>query len=113
MAIAQNSFQFAKGEDAQITWTIQQSSTNTAPVDITNWTFDLKVKRSDADVDPSVIVPTHTILVPASGTVKSVFAAAGMLVLSGDYVYSFWRTNVGALTCLSKGYFSVLDTSQS
>jgi len=112
MAIARavNNFLIVKGEDYQINWTVQTSDTNTAPVDITGWTFSLTVKRRASDTTASVITPTNTIVTAASGLVKSVFAAADTLLLEGDYEYAFWRTNSGSASCLSTGYVSVLDT---
>ncbi len=106
------SFECIKGEDFEIDWTILSSSTGAA-VDITGYTFALKVKRRDADADPSLITPTITILVAASGTVKAVFAAADTLLLQGDYRYAFWRTNAGSLSCLASGILSVKDTVQN
>jgi hypothetical protein len=113
VARAQATFDLVKGEDFQINWTIQTSDTNTTPVDITGWTFELKVKRMDADADPSVIVPVHTITNASTGQVKSVFAAAGTALLLGDYRFSFWRTNAGSAACLSRGYIEVVDTTQN
>jgi hypothetical protein len=106
------SFECIKGEDFEIDWTILSSSTGAA-VDITGWTFALKVKRRDSDADPSLITPTCTVLVAASGTVKAVFAAAATVLLLGDYRYAFWRTNAGAMSCLASGIFSVRDTVQN
>jgi hypothetical protein len=113
IARAQASFEIVKGEDFQINWTVQASETSTTPVDITGWTFELKVKRTDADADPSVIVPVHTITNASTGQVKSVFAAAGTALLLGDYRFSFWRTNAGSLACLSRGFIGVIDTTQN
>jgi len=106
------SFQLVRGEDFEIDWTILSSSTGSA-IDITSYTFALKVKRRDSDADPSLITPTITIVVAASGTVKAVFAAADTLLLTGDYHYAFWRTNSGAASCLANGILSVKDTVQN
>jgi hypothetical protein len=106
------SFECIKGEDFEIDWTILSSSTGAA-VDITGYTFALKLKRRDSDADPSLITPTITIQVAASGTVKAVFAAAATVLLLGDYRYAFWRTNAGAMSCLASGIFSVRDTVQN
>lgn len=113
IARASSTFQCVKGEDYQITWTIQTSDTNTTAVDITGWTFALKVKERAVDADPSLITPTITIVTPLSGLVKAVFAAVDTLTLNGDYEYSFWRTNSGSVSCLSAGIFSVIDTTQN
>jgi hypothetical protein len=115
MAIARATamFDIVKGEDFQINWSIQVSDTNTTAVDITGWTFELKVKRDDNDFDPSVVVPVHTITNPTGGLVKSVFAAADTLLMLGDYRFSFWRTNTGSRACLSAGFVGVVDTTQN
>lgn len=105
-------FQCVKGEDFEIDWTILASSTGAA-LDISGYTFAFKVKRRDADADPSLITPTITIQTAASGTVKAVFAAADTLLLAGDYRYAFWRTNTGSASCLASGIFSVKDTVQN
>ncbi len=105
-------FELVKGEDFEIDWTILSSSTGSA-VDITGYTFAFKVKRKDSDADPSLITPTITILVAASGTVKTVFAASGTVLLQGDYRYALWRTNSGSASCLAHGTFSVVDTVQN
>jgi len=105
-------FECVKGEDFEIDWTILSSSTGPA-VDITGWTFGLKVKRRDGDADPSLVTPTVTIQTAASGTVKAVFAAADTLLLQGAYRYAFWRTNAGAASCLARGPFTVIDTAQN
>ncbi len=107
------SFECIRGEDFEIDWTIWTTSACTVARDITGYTFALKVKRRDADADPSLITPTITILVAASGTVKAVFAAADTLLLQGDYRYAFWRTNSGSLSCLASGILSVKDTVQN
>jgi hypothetical protein len=106
-------FTCKKGEDYTINWTIQTSETDTTAVNISGWTFALKVKSRRSDADPSVITPTITITTAASGTVAAVFAAADTLLMEGDYVYSFWRTNSGAASCLCEGIFSVVDTTQN
>lgn len=113
MSRSSPAFEFVKSEDGTIEWTVYTTSARTAAQDITGWTFALKVKRTDADADPSVITPTITIITAGSGRVNAAFASAGMASLEGDYQYSFWRTNAGALTCLAKGPFSVLDSTQS
>jgi hypothetical protein len=112
-ARASASFECARGEDYQITWTIQTSDLDTTPVDITGWTFNITVKRNPWDATASVITPTITIVTAASGSVKAVFAAADTLLLNGDYVYDFWRTNAGAASLLCDGVFSVRDTGKN
>jgi len=107
------SFECVRGEDYEIDWTVWTDDTCTTARDITGYTFAFKVKRKDSDADPSLITPTITILVAASGTVKAVFAAADTLLLQGDYRYAFWRTNSGSASCLASGIFSVLDTVQN
>ncbi len=111
MAVTRSSpsFSLIRGEDFEIDWTILSSSTGAA-IDITSYTFALKVKRRETDADPSLVTPTITIQVAASGTVKAVFAAADTLLLQGDYRYAFWRTNSGSASCLASGIFSVTDT---
>jgi hypothetical protein len=114
MSRASPSFEFVKGEDAQITWTVYTTEAKTAVQDITGWTFALKVKRKPNDADPSLITPTITIISAAAGTVKTVFAAADTASLNGDYTYSFWRTNAGSVTCLALGgNIAFLDSTQS
>lgn len=113
MSRASASFQVVKGEDFSILWTVQTSASSTTPVDISGWTFALKVKRKASDADPSVITPTITIVTAASGTVRSSFAASDTALLDGDYVYALWRTNSGAAACLATGLFSVIDTTQN
>jgi hypothetical protein len=114
MSRARPSFEFVKGEDAQITWTVYTTEAKTAVENISGWTFALKVKRLSGDADPSLITPTITIISAAAGTVKAVFAAAATALLNGDYTYSFWRTNSGSVTCLALGgTISFLDSTQS
>lgn len=115
MAIARATaaFECVKGEDYQINWTIQTSDTDSTPVDITGWTFAMSVKRQSSDSTASVITPTITTLVAASGTLKAVFAAAGTVDLDGDYQFDLWRTNAGSATCLCSGRFSVIDTPRN
>jgi len=70
--------------------------------------LDFKVKRQDGDPDPSLVVSTTTVLNPTNGTAKTTIAAAQMAGLTdGDYRHALWRTNSGAKTCLSQGFFSV------
>ncbi len=107
------SFESIRGEDVTIIWTVWTDATCTTPQDITGYTFAHKVKRRDADADPSLITPTITILVAASGTVKSVFAGTDTLNLQGDYRYSLWRTNSGSMSCLASGPHSWKDTVQN
>lgn len=113
IARATATFDCVKGEDYQINWTVQTSDTNTTPVDITGWTFAMTVKRQAADTTASVITPTITTLVAASGTLKAVFAAASTANLDGDYIFDLWRTNAGSVTCLCSGRFSVIDTARN
>ncbi len=113
IARATDAFICMKGEDYEIDWTIQTSDTNTTAIDITGWTFDFYLKRNASDADPVLISPTSSIVTAASGLAKTVFTAATTLLLEGDYVYSFWRTNAGALTCLSSGFFGVVDTTKN
>jgi hypothetical protein len=111
---ATNSFEFRKGEDAEIDFTQRTGESDTDPVeDITGWTFSFKVKRTSADADPSVVTPTISIVTAAAGTYKVVISAADLALMDGDYVYSCWRTNSGAKACLSEGFFSVVDTPES
>lgn len=112
---ASNSFEFSKGEDVEIRWTIKESSAADAAVmDITGWTFAMKVKRQDSDDDADIVIaPTLTITDAENGSLTAAFAAASMDLLEGDYRYSLWRTNAGSVSCLSKGFFSVVDTTQS
>jgi hypothetical protein len=106
-------FNCKKGEDYTINWTVQTSETDATAINITGWTFSMKVKRKNSDADPSEITPTITIITAASGRVDAVFAAADTVLMEGDYVYSFWRTNSGAASCLCSGIFSVVDTTQN
>ncbi len=110
---ASPTFTFIKGEDVEIDWTQRVSDSETAAVvDITGWTFAFKLKRQDSDPDPSLVTGTTTIITAASGTFKTVIAAAEMDDLEGDYRYAVWRTNSGALACLASGFFSVGDSTQ-
>jgi hypothetical protein len=109
---AENSFEFKKGEDVQIDWTIRTSLTGSVR-DITGWTFSFKVKRTDADADPSLVAGTTTIVDAPNGTAATAITAAELALMDGDYVCSLWRTNVGAKACLSSGFFSVVDTPES
>jgi hypothetical protein len=106
---------FSKGEDIEIDFTIRVADDSSAAVvDITGWTFSFKVKRTDADADPSLTPnATVTIISALAGTVKAVIPKVDTLTLSGDYRHALWRTNAGANACLSKGYFSVVDTVES
>jgi hypothetical protein len=87
---------FSKGEDIEIDFTIRVADDpSAAVVDITGWTFSFKVKRTDADADPSLTPgATVTIISPTAGTVKAVIPAVDSATLSGDYRHALWRTNV-------------------
>lgn len=114
MAATEQSFAFGKGQDVTIDWTVRATdSDDAAVVDITGWTFAFKVKRTDADADPSLVTATSTIQSAGAGTVRVTIAAADMASLDGDYRFAFWRTNSGAAAPLGRGFFSVYDTVQS
>lgn len=104
-------FSFRRGEDIQIDWTEHLNSSPTSAIeDITGWTFDFKVKQRASDIGASLIVSTTTVVLAASGTFKTVIAAAQSALLQGDYQHALWRTNAGAEACLAEGIFSITDT---
>lgn len=107
-----DSFAFVRGEDAQIDWTIYQTSALAAVQDITGYVFSFKVKRRDDDADPSLVTGTTTIVTAGSGTAKTVLGAAETAGLIGDYRYALWRTNSGSKACLARGPISFADSVQ-
>jgi hypothetical protein len=110
VARATGAFEFVKGEDAQINWTIQTSETDTTPKDITGWALELTIKRRASDSGASVATTTSSVVSGAAGTASTTIAAAVTGAMDGDYEYDLWRTNSGAYTCLSSGTFSIVDT---
>lgn len=112
--VSEDSFMFAKGQDWAIDWTIRDADADTAdPVNIAGWTFAFKVKRQDADPDPSLVTASISIVDAAAGQVRTTGTAAELDNLIGDYRFALWRTNAGAKVPLRTGYFSVVDTVQS
>jgi hypothetical protein len=111
---ATNHFQFVRGEDVEIDWTVYTGKEKNAPVkDITGETLVFKVKRTDDDDDPSLVTSSTTLGVdPTSGAAKTTIAAAEMASLEeGDYRCALWRTS-GSKACYSRGNFSVLGSVQ-
>ena len=95
-------------------FTVRDEDTDSAAVlDITGWHFSFKVKRRDEDTDASLVASgTATIINAAAGEVQIAVSSASTSAMLGDYRYSLWRTDTGAASCLSQGYFSVVDTTQ-
>jgi len=110
VARASEAFEFVKGEDAQIDWTIYTSSAQTTAKDVTGWTFEMVIKRRASDTGSTQVASTTSIVSAAAGTVQTTITSADMDDLEGDYQFDFWRTNSGAMTCLCAGTFSVVDT---
>lgn len=112
--VSEETFVFAKGQDWVIDWTVRASdSDGAAVVNITGWTFAFKVKRHDADADPSLVTATITLTDAANGAVRTSGSAAELSVMSGDYRFCLWRTNAGAQVPIRTGFFSVVDTVQN
>jgi hypothetical protein len=114
MATAFNVFEFRKGEVGTINWVIRESQTALAPtIDISTWHLSFKVKRRDRDPDPSLVAGTTTIVDGPNGRAQTVISDTEMAQLFGDYRHALWRTDTGLKTCLSQGYFHVVDTVET
>lgn len=107
---ATDAFEFVKGEDVQIDWTVQTSETDTTAKNITGWTLDMMIKRRASDTGSSLVTTSTSLVIAASGTAATTIASADTDDLDGDYVYDLWRTDVGAKTCLSSGTISFIDS---
>jgi len=110
VARATAAFEFVKGEDAQIDWTIYTTSAETTAQDVTGWTFEMVIKRQSSDTGSTQVTTSTNIVSATAGTVSTTIASSVMDDLEGDYQFDFWRTNSGASTCLCMGTFSVLDS---
>lgn len=110
VARATGAFEFVKGEDAQINWTIYTSSALAAAQDITGWTLEVIIKRKASDSGATQVTSTTSLVTAASGLAKTVLASADTASLDGDYDYDLWRTDSGSKTCLSSGTISFIDT---
>ena len=111
---SRQSVQWVKGEDAVMLFTIREADSDTAAVlNIAGWTFAFKVKRQEADADTALVATGVPAIVDApAGQVQVTVAAASTALMEGDYRYSLWRLDTGAVSCLAYGPFSVLDSTQ-
>jgi hypothetical protein len=109
-ARATDAFEFVKGEDVQINWTVQTSSTDTSAKNITGWTLAMMIKRKASDTGVTQVTTSTSVTVGSSGTAATTIVSADTDDLDGDYVYDLWRTDAGALTCLSSGTISFIDS---
>lgn len=110
VARAVASFEFVKGEDAQIDWVIQVSDTDPTAKDITGWGLDVVVKRSAAPSGSTVVPSTSAVVTGPTGRARTSFASADTVALDGDYEFDLWRTDSGSKTCLASGVISWIDT---
>lgn len=110
VARATDAFEFVKGEDVQINWTVQTSETDSTAKNITGWTLEMIIKRKASTSGASEVTTDTQLATPASGTATTTIASADTQALDGDYVYDLWRTDSGARTCLSSGTISFIDS---
>lgn len=108
---AGNAFDFYQREDIQLNLTATVADEDGAASEaITGWTLEFRLGRSNSTTEPAVYADAViTVTDAAAGTVSVVIPSAASALLLGDYRHSLWRTNSGALTCLSVGAFSVKE----
>lgn len=110
VARATAAFEFIKGEDVQIDWTIYTDAAQTTPATITGWGLALVIKRRSSDAGETQIAATSAVVSGAGGTALSSIDAADSVLADGDYDFDFWRTDTGSKTCLASGTIAFIDT---
>lgn len=104
------------GADASIVMTIYQAD-GTTPQDVTGWTIELDIRRSDMSNDPAKLTETASLTTPLTGIVTFSISASQV---SADIFpenewsgrYSVWRTDTGSRQPLRYGDVTITRTTQ-